>query len=118
MNDDGAPGVAGVDDDGDGSTDEGNVDDDDEDGSTDEDWLDAVVYFLSGTNLIERHPNLNPTDGTDYTERVIAENVSSFRVERLQQGVNRTELIDVSLGLSTTNASVVVQQRIRVGGPS
>ena len=54
LNDDGAPGIAGVDDDGDGSIDEGDVADDDEDGQSDEDWYDPVVFYLSGSAVIER----------------------------------------------------------------
>ncbi len=117
MNGDLSPGVAGVDDDGDGFTDEGSIGDDDEDGSIDEDWLDTVVYFLSGTDLIERHPNLDPADGTDYTERTLAKNVSTFRVERLSRGINRNDLIELTLGLSAERTSVQVKQRVRVGGP-
>ncbi len=117
MNGDGAPGVALVDDDGDGSVDEGSADDDDEDGTADEDWIDAVVYFLSGSQLLERFPNLDPTDGTDYTERILAENVSTFRIERLPRGTNRAELVDITLELSTGESSVRFQQRVRVGGP-
>lgn len=115
-NGDGAPGIAGFDDDGDGSIDEGPHTDDDEDGLVNEDWYDAVVYFLSGSNLIERHPNLAPVDGTDYTERIIAEDVTSFRIERLPRALNRADLVDITLGLGSGNASVLVQQRVRVGG--
>ncbi len=117
MNGDGAPGVMLVDDDGDGLIDEGNIDDDDEDGFSDEDWLDAVVYFLSGTDLIERYPNLNPISGTDFTERIIANNVSTFRVERLPRGNNRLDLVEITLELTTSKAAISVAQRVRVGGP-
>lgn len=116
MNGDGAPGVAGVDDDGDGLFDEGNPEDDDEDGTSDEDWYDVVVYFLSGTDLIERTPDLDPNDGTDFTERVIAENVSLFRVERRDRGSNRADLVEISIEVSQANASVALTQRTRVGG--
>jgi prepilin-type N-terminal cleavage/methylation domain-containing protein len=116
MNGDGAAGIAGFDDDGDGLIDEGASTDDDEDGVNNEDWYDAVVYFLSGPNLIERFPNLAPVDGTDYTERIIAEDVTSFRIDRLPRGANRADLVEITLGLGAGNASVLVQQRVRVGG--
>ena len=115
MNEDGAPGAIFVDDDADGSVDEGNTADDDEDGATDEDWLDAVVYFLSGSDLVERHPNLSPADGLDYTERTIASNVTGFRVERLPVGTRRTELVDLTLDLSAGLASISLHTRVRVG---
>jgi type II secretory pathway pseudopilin PulG len=115
---DGAPGIAGFDDDGDGFTDEGNNPDDDEDGSNNEDWIDPVVYFLSGTTLMERLPDLNPADGTDYTERPIAENVSQLRVERLATGPNdRAVLVDLTLALTAPSGeSVTLHTRVRVGG--
>lgn len=116
MNGDGAPGLAGMDDDGDGSTDEGSPDDDDEDGSTDEDWIDAVVFHLNGTDLVERFPNLNPSSGSDYTERTVARDVSQFRVERRPLGSNRAELVDILLTLERDGASVVLQTQVRVGG--
>ena len=116
MNGDASPGVAGFDDDADGQTDEGSVDDDDEDGAVDEDWYDAVAYFLSGTDLIERMPNLSPVDGSDYTERVIAEYVTSFRVERITQGSGRAVQVDITLGLQSDDATVLLQTRVRVGG--
>lgn len=121
MNFDGAPGVAGVDDDLDGLIDEGMpsmVDDDDEDGAKSEDWLDVVVYFLSGSTLIERMPNVNPGDGNDFSERVIAENVASFRVERVPQGAGRAVLVDITLSLSGETANVELHTRVRVGAGS
>lgn len=117
MNGDGAPGIALFDDDGDGAIDEGSAEDDDEDGISNEDWLDVVVYFLSGTKLIERFPNLNPTSGTDYTERTIAEHVSQFRVERLPRGSNRVDLVAIALELTNQDVRVTVEQQVRVGGP-
>jgi type II secretory pathway pseudopilin PulG len=116
MNGDGAPGIAGVDDDGDGVIDEGSASDDDEDGLVDEDWYDAVVYFLSGSSLIERHPNLKPVDGRSYTQRTVAENVTSFRIERLPRGTRRVDLVEISLGLGTGRAAVLLRRRVRVGG--
>ncbi|MEM7411297.1 MAG: prepilin-type N-terminal cleavage/methylation domain-containing protein [Myxococcota bacterium] len=116
MNGDGAPGVAGVDDDGDGSVDEGDVADDDEDGTSDEDWYDVVAYFVSGQDLIERHPDLDPTDGTDYTERTIASPVVRFRVERLPRDGLRATVVDVLLELGSDPTTVTVQRRVRVAG--
>ena len=90
-NDDGQPGVAGVDDDGDGSIDEGSVEDDDEDGQSDEDWLDPVVYYLDGTNLMERLPvpwdtdSDTDVDGRDFVTNTLLSNVQRFRVERVDQ---------------------------------
>lgn len=89
MNDDGEPGIAGVDDDLDGSVDEGVWDDDDEDGLENEDSYEALVYFLQGSDLIERHPmpfDVNgdkALDGLDYLESVVAQGVTRFRVERV-----------------------------------
>lgn len=117
MNGDGEPGIALFDDDGDGLIDEGDDADDDEDGWSDEDWLDAVAYYLSGTNLIERFPNINPTSGTDFTERIIAENVSQFRVERLPRGSNRADMVAITLELSDRGIAVLVAHNVRVGGP-
>jgi prepilin-type N-terminal cleavage/methylation domain-containing protein len=100
MNGDGKSGISGVDDDYDGSIDEGNSDDDDEDGLRDEDWIDSQVFFLNGITLMERLPNINPADGTAYTEYAIAENVSQFRVERVLGANGSTVLVDITLTLS------------------
>jgi type II secretory pathway pseudopilin PulG len=118
MNKDLAPGIAGVDDDGDGTIDEGLNHDDDEDGAESEDWCDAVVYFLSGTTLVERLPNLDPSDGLDFTERVIAENVSLFQAERLApSGSDRAVLVEITLQLSSQSGeSVDLRTRVRAGG--
>lgn len=123
VNGDGAPGLAGVDDDGDGQVDEGNADDDDEDGSVDEDWLDAVVFYLQGDTLVERHPV--PWDetsdgfmsGRDFIESVIAENVTRFRVERPDASTSGEQLIDLTLELTGPTGTVVsLNARVRVGG--
>lgn len=123
MNGDGAPGLAGVDDDGDGQIDEGSNSDDDEDGLVDEDWLDAVVFYLQGDSLIERHPV--PWDetangqvtGRDFVESVIAEGVTRFRVERRAAGVSGAQLIDLTLELTGSAGNVVsLASRVRVGG--
>jgi prepilin-type N-terminal cleavage/methylation domain-containing protein len=119
MNKDNAPGLWNVDDDGDGEVDEGNNDDDDEDGLRNEDPFDAVVFYLSGSNLVERRPNLDPVDGTDFSEYVIAENVARFRVERLPEAGRRAVLLDLTLELNSAGGdTVTVHTRVRVGGPS
>ncbi|NKB35816.1 MAG: prepilin-type N-terminal cleavage/methylation domain-containing protein [Gammaproteobacteria bacterium] len=121
----------GLDDDNDGAIDEDlsddnsadnkagviDVDDDDEDGSNDEDWLDAVVFYQSGSTLIQRIPNIDPVDGNDYSEYTLADNVSEFRVERIFQASARAVLVDLILTLSNADGeSSRVTTRIRVGG--
>jgi prepilin-type N-terminal cleavage/methylation domain-containing protein len=117
-NTDGQPGVAGVDDDGDGAVDEGHQSDDDEDGANNEDGIDPVVFFLSGTTLVERLANIDPFDGLDFTEHPIAENVSLFRVERLAPSPNdRAVLVDIALQLASASGETVdLTTRVRVGG--
>lgn len=118
MNGDSDPGVSGVDDDGDGFVDEGDRQDDDEDGSTDEDWLDPIVFFLNGTTLLERVPNLDPVDGTDFRESVLAEGVTQFRVERLPPGPDdRALLVELTLALRSAGGEVIsLTSLVRVGG--
>ena len=124
MNADFQPGIAGVDDDMDGSVDEGNRVDDDEDGTNNEDWYDAVVYYLSGNQLMERNPvpwdtNASGTvTGADFITSVIADNVSRFRVERIASGSHRYQQIDLTLELTSpeTGETFSVQTRIRVSG--
>lgn len=114
---DGQPGIAGFDDDGDGTVDEGHQHDDDEDGVRDEDWLDPVVFFLNGSTLIERRPNLNPADGTDYTEYAIADNVARFRVERIPDTGKRAVLVDITLEIQRSDGQAVsLNTRVRAGG--
>ncbi len=117
MNGDGQPGLAGVDDDGDTLIDEGHIDDDDEDGVRDEDWLDTVVYFLSGTTLMERLPDVDGSSGTDFSTAPIAENVNLFEVERLLPSAGqRALLIRIRLELATPEgASILLESRVRVG---
>ena len=112
-----------VDDDGDGQVDEGNSADDDEDGIVDEDWLDAVVFYMQGGTLVERHPV--PWDetangfisGRDFIESVIAENVTRFRVERPVASSAGQQLVDLTLELTGPTGSVVsLTSRVRVGG--
>ncbi|MBT8441069.1 MAG: MSCRAMM family adhesin SdrC [Gammaproteobacteria bacterium] len=116
-NGDNKAGLADVDDDGDGSVDEGNNQNDDEDDAINEDWFDPVVFFLRGTTLIERRPNLDPSNGLDFSEYPIADNVTYFRVERVPDAGKRAVLVDITLeltipGIEATRKSV----RIRVGG--
>jgi prepilin-type N-terminal cleavage/methylation domain-containing protein len=106
MNADGRSGITGVDDDYDGLIDEGNNDDDDEDGLRNEDWIDSQVFFLNGTTLKERIANINPVNGSSYTEYAIAENVSQLRVERLV-GNNGLALVDITLTLSPAGGNPV-----------
>lgn len=111
------PGVAGVDDDGDGTIDEGTDQDDDEDGANNEDNLDPVVFFLSGSTLMERRPNLTHFWGGDFTEYPIADNVTRFRVERIPDAGKRAVLVDITLEMTNPGGEPVsLNTRIRVGG--
>jgi hypothetical protein len=126
-NGDGCSGLCGVDDDADGSIDESSADDDDEDGNTFDDPYDPVVFYLQSGSLVERMPAPwdtdgisvpdGPVDGRDYIESVIAENVTRFRVERLDDG-NVVEVIELTLELTSplTGESVSLQSQVRVGG--
>jgi len=123
MNADGCPGTCGVDDDGDGQVDEGNNDDDDEDGQSNEDWYDALVYYLDGSELKERVPV--PWDesggglvsGLDFVVLTIADNVTRIRFERVPTGAGQSQLVDITLELTTPAAgTVAVNTRVRVGG--
>lgn len=121
---DGAPGIVGIDDDGDTSTDEGSVNENREDGSgytascdsggTGNDWLDPVVYYLQGTTLMERMPNLNPADGNDYTEHPLVENVTNFSATRRPQG--RRVIVEITLDVANGNETINLSSRIRLGG--
>ncbi|MFK7794526.1 MAG: prepilin-type N-terminal cleavage/methylation domain-containing protein [Gammaproteobacteria bacterium] len=124
MNDDNSPGIAGVDDDGDGATDEGDRNDDDEDGSVDEDWLDPVVYYLNDSALIERiavpwdENSSGSIDGKDYIESTIAENVTRLRFERIPMGVGeRAQLVEITLELTPPDSQTIsLSTKVRVGG--
>lgn len=107
MNGDGIAGIVGVDDDFDGVIDNGQNDDDDEDGLINEDWIDNQVFFLNGTTLMERLPNINPANGTNYSEYPIAENVSQFRVERITGGNGSSVLVDITLTLTPSGGDSV-----------
>jgi prepilin-type N-terminal cleavage/methylation domain-containing protein len=107
---DGEAGLKGFDDDGDGSVDEGDEFDDDEDGFEDEDWLDSIVYFVSGTNLIERMPEPQAATGTDYTESIVATNVSSFQVERIFLANQHRVTVKMTLVLTDSSGQSVTFQ--------
>jgi len=124
--------VDGVDNDGDGTVDEdlpkenfnsasgaGAVDNDG-DGQAHEDWLDTVAFFVraDGTALMERSPNPGAVDGTDYSERPIAEAAwISLAVQRLAVGdPARGPLVVIDLTLSDNAGETLhLQARVRVG---
>jgi len=88
-------GYAATDDNRDGFVDNGaGAADDDEDGSGDEDWLDPVVFTLSGTLLLERRA----MKAGGYRESVLAERVTAFEAQRLTGPGNRC-LVRISLEL-------------------
>ena len=112
-----------VDDNRDGIVDNGSANDDDEDGVTDEDWNDAVVFYLSGGNLIQRTPIPWDTDSSghvtaaDYVEEVIATQVSHVRIERMAQNGDGPETIAISLRLSSPDngSEVNLSTQVRAG---
>lgn len=124
MNKDFAAGLAGIDDNEDGTIDEGHQHDDDEDGLTDEDWLDTVVFYLVNGSLTERMPVPWDEDGSgavtggDFVKSVIADNVTHFRVERLPLGSGAVQLVDLTLELTDPDSAETIrlQSRVRVGG--
>jgi len=124
--------VDGVDNDGDGTVDEdlpkenfnsasgaGAVDNDG-DGRDHEDWLDTVAFFVraDGTALMERSPNPGAVDGTDYSERPIAEATQiTLAVQRLAVGdPARGPLVVIDLTLSDSAGETLhLQARVRAG---
>lgn len=74
--------------------------DDDDDGTSNEDSFDPLIYYLSGTTLMERQNVL----GITIADNVIAENVTVFTVVRRR--VNRNTLIDIYLKLDNGEHSV------------
>ena len=110
-NGDNKAGLADFDDDGDGAVDEGNNQNDDEDDAINEDWFDPVVFFLRGSTLFERRPNLDPRDGRDFSEYPIADNVTYFRVERVADAGKRAVLVDVTLELTVPDIEADSQER-------
>jgi prepilin-type N-terminal cleavage/methylation domain-containing protein len=118
-NNDGQPGISGFDDDGDGSTDEGLNTDNDEHEPSGDDWLDPVVFYLDGTTLMERQPNLTSWWGGDFSEYPIADNVTLFRVERIPDDGRRSVLVDITLEVTLPDLDTVsLNARVRVGGGS
>ena len=123
MNADGCPGLCLVDDDLDGSIDEGSASDDDEDGGEFEDWLDPVVFHLVGNTLVERTPVPWDTtgnaavDGRDFVQSTIATNVTHFRVERFPALGNGPVLLELTLALTngSTQETFSLSTRVRVG---
>jgi len=127
-NGDGCPGICAADDDRDGIIDDGASGDDDEDGVLFDDPYDPVVFYLNNGSLIERMPvpwNQDgisapdgPVDGRDFVESVLADRVTRFRVERIEQGKLRSQLVELTLELSepASGETVSLQARIRIGG--
>ena len=126
-NGDGCPGICGVDDDENGTVDNGASDDDDEDGAGFDDPWDPVVYYLNGSALIERMPvpwnedgNSSPdgpVDGRDFVESVIAENVTRFRVERIESADGANTIVNLQLDLTgPAGAIVTLEAEVRIGG--
>ncbi|MGA1870132.1 MAG: type II secretion system protein J [bacterium] len=80
INNDGWPGIEGMDDDGDGAIDEGGEDaknDDDEDGISDEDPRECWEYYIDNGQLIEK----NPINGE---LEILAERATDFHVHRVE----------------------------------
>ncbi len=119
---DGASGQLGVDDDGDGLTDEGNQIDDDEDeddgGGRDEDWWDTVLFRLQGDVLHQRIPAPHAANGLQYAEQPLASGVTRFEVRRLPRAANdRAQLVQIILELTAEDGHVLALERhVRVGG--
>ncbi len=72
-NTDGKSGIAGFDDDDDGTTDMEDEADEDEDGTKDEDPAEPIVFSLDGDTLMENHPV--------YGDNELAHGVTTFEVE-------------------------------------
>jgi type II secretory pathway pseudopilin PulG len=120
---DGCPGLCDVDDDADGTVDDGATSDDDEDGSSNEDWLDPLVFYLSGDTLMQRTPvpwdedASGSLDGDDHVELPIASGVSRLRIERVPPVGDGTVQVDIELELADALGEAVrVGTRVRVGG--
>ncbi len=127
MNADGCPGLCGVDDDGSGNISTGNAANDDENPGEFEDPIDPVVYYLVGSNLVERLPARwdtdgistpnGPVDGRDFVESTIAEGVTRFRVERIE-GNHADELVNLTLELTDPQSgeTISLNTHVRIGG--
>ena len=89
----------------------------------DEDWYDAVVFYLVSGVLKKRTPvpwdanGYSAVNGADFIESDIAEYVTRFRVERVDNGATG-ELIDLTLELTHPGSGEMVslQTRVRLGG--
>lgn len=122
---DSKPGIVGIDDDNDGVVDESTASNNDNDeagtlgaSGSGLDWLDVVAFFVTNGQLIERMPNINSANGNDYTERVIADNVTLFQVTRSFQGVAGNRMILLEIMLTLTGASggqVSLSSQLRAG---
>ena len=123
---DGGAGIIGIDDDGNGLVDYGvSVADNDENGTigsapvapkTGADWIDPVVYYRVGTQLVERLPNIAPFNGNDYSVRPIADNVTAFSVTRIATGNRRYREVLVQLTLTGPGGETGSwSRRLRVG---
>ena len=83
-----------------------------------------VVFYLDNGTLKERTPvpwdesGTGGITGRDFITSDIAENVSRFRVERIPVSSDRTQLIDITLELtSSVNDEIVsLRTQVRVGG--
>ena len=123
MNNDAKSGVTGVDDDQDGAIDEANRTNDDEDATNNEDWIDPVVFYLDGSVLKERMPspwdvNIDfKVDGRDTIVSTLAENVTRFRVERIETP-SGSPLVDLLLELShpVSGEFISLRTQVRPGG--
>jgi prepilin-type N-terminal cleavage/methylation domain-containing protein len=112
LNNDGAPGWVRVDDDGDGSTDEGADGDDDEDGASDEDPIDPIAYYVDTSvtppRLVERHP----TNGTTvlvenlYDDPAVAGANDGFTVTRTNQS-DGAVLVYIEIRVRTDDGQVL-----------
>lgn len=95
---------------------------DDADGSTDEDWLDPVVYLLSGTDLTERMPvpwdvdANNVLNGKDYVTNTVLEGVTLFEARRQNVGVGQTLLHLKVSAADVSNNIHTLETTVRVGG--
>lgn len=124
VNKDGCPGVCRMDDDGDGQLDEGSSTDDDEDGRSNEDWFDPVVFYLQAGSLWERIPvpwdenGLGGVTGLDVVYSRLAQNVTRFRVERIEGQGGQPPLLDLTLELRSPSSGAVVRlhTQVRLGG--
>ncbi len=126
-NNDGCPGYCDVDDNNDGTIDNGSDDNDDEEGSEFEDGYDPVVFYLDGDTLVERMPvpwNTDgnsspdgPVDGRDFVTASIADNVTLLRFERVDTSSASSPLVRIDLELTGPGGETVsLSAQTRVGG--